>query len=102
MPRDDHPVKTKLGEDLDEFDDTSMASSSEKIFPAQDVKSEREHVQLTWRSWVVVFTTCFAQFAQIFVVAGSGQNITFIARDLGDASLAGWIIREFSMGLGNA
>lgn len=50
---------------------------------------------MTWRSWLVVFVTCFAQLAQVFVVAGAGQNVAFIARDLGDPNLAGWIIRKF-------
>lgn len=43
---------------------------------------------------MVVFVICFAQMAQVFVIVGSGQIIAFISRDLGDADLAGWIIRE--------
>lgn len=58
-------------------------------------KGGGEHVQLTWRSWLVVFVTCFAQLAQVFVVVGSGQNIAFIARDLGNAELSSWIIRKY-------
>lgn len=30
--------------------------------------------------------------AQVFVVVAAGSVITFIIRDLGDASLSGWII----------
>ena len=32
--------------------------------------------------------------AQVFVVVAAGSVIAFIIRDLGDASIAGWIIRK--------
>lgn len=89
-------VNTKFSEDVDgqitRFDDTSNDGSQVSL--PQSKTGEEDHIKLTWRSWLVVFVTCFAQLAQVFVVAGAGQNIAFIARDLGDASLAGWIIRE--------
>lgn len=72
---------------------STMTTSSEQL-PHHNEKGGSEHVQLTWRSWLVVFVTCFAQLAQVFVVVGSGQNIAFIARDLGDAELSSWIIRK--------
>lgn len=53
-----------------------------------------EHVNLSWRSWVVVFVTCFAIMAQVFVVVAAGSVIAFIIRDLGEAPIAGWVIRE--------
>ena len=53
-----------------------------------------EHIKLTWRSWLVVFVACFAIMAQVFVVVAAGSVIAFIIRDLGDAPIAGWIIRE--------
>jgi hypothetical protein len=53
-----------------------------------------EHINLSWRSWLVVFVTCFAIMAQVFVVVGAGSVIAFIIRDLGDGDIAGWIIRE--------
>lgn len=93
-------TSTRFQEDIASLNDTSsttMNASSEKLSQHNKKAGEAEHVQLTWRSWVVVLVTCFAQMAQVFVVAGSGQNITFIARDLGDASLAGWIIRKRSI-----
>lgn len=31
--------------------------------------------------------------AQVFVVVAAGSVIAFIIRDLGDASIAGWIIQ---------
>jgi len=64
--------------------------------PAQHVQelNEAQHLNLTWRSWLVVFVTCFAIMAQVFVVVAAGSVIAFIIRDLGDASIAGWIIRE--------
>lgn len=55
---------------------------------------EAEHIRLGWRSWMVVFVTCFAIMAQVFVVVAAGSVIAFIIRDLGDPSIAGWIIRE--------
>lgn len=35
--------------------------------------------------------------SQVFVVVAAGSVIAFIIRDLGDASIAGWIIRELSV-----
>ena len=71
-----------------------MNASSEQVPQYEEQLGHKEQIQLTWRSWVVVLITCFAQMAQVFVIAGSGQNITFIARDLGNASLAAWVIRK--------
>ncbi|KAH8900627.1 MFS general substrate transporter [Thozetella sp. PMI_491] len=51
------------------------------------------HIDIGWRSWLVVLLACFAVMAQIFVVVAAGQVIAFIIRDLGDAALAGWIIQ---------
>ncbi|KJR89997.1 uncharacterized protein SPSK_06110 [Sporothrix schenckii 1099-18] len=51
------------------------------------------HIHLSWRSWLVVFITCFAIMAQVFVVVAAGSVIAFIVRDLGDASISGWIIQ---------
>jgi hypothetical protein len=63
--------------------------------PVQHLKEyqEAEHIRLGWRSWMVVFVTCFAIMAQVFVVVAAGSVIAFIIRDLGDPSIAGWIIR---------
>lgn len=51
-------------------------------------------IHLSWRSWVVVFISCFAIMAQVFVVTAAGSVIAFIIRDLGEPTIAGWIIRE--------
>ncbi|KAH8774979.1 major facilitator superfamily domain-containing protein [Hyaloscypha finlandica] len=51
------------------------------------------HVNLSWRSWVVVLISCFAVLAQVFVVVGSSNVIAFIIRDLGDPAIVGWIIQ---------
>lgn len=59
----------------------------------QEAVEDAIHIELSWRSWVVVFITCFAVAAQVFVVVAAGSVIAFIIRDLGDASLAGWIIQ---------
>jgi hypothetical protein len=71
--------------------------------PVEHLKEyqEAEHIRLGWRSWMVVFVTCFAIMAQVFVVVAAGSVIAFIIRDLGDPSIAGWIIREsFNMSQG--
>ncbi|KAF2452872.1 major facilitator superfamily domain-containing protein [Lineolata rhizophorae] len=51
------------------------------------------HIDLTWRSWVVVFCACFAIFSQIFVTVAAGSVIAFIIRDLGQPAISGWIIQ---------
>lgn len=98
MPENERCFSTRFQEDvasLNETPSTSMNASREQSPQHKEKLDGEEHVRLTWRSWVVVLTTCFAQMAQVFVVAGSGQNVAFISRDLGDATLAGWIIRKF-------
>lgn len=52
-----------------------------------------EHINLTWKSWMVVFVSCFAIMAQVFVVVAAGSVIAFIIRDLGNAAISGWIIQ---------
>jgi MFS family permease len=54
---------------------------------------EARHIDLTWKSWTVVFVSCFAIMAQVFVVVAAGSVIAFIIRDLGDAAIAGWVIQ---------
>lgn len=67
------------------------------IAPMEHIQDyqEAQHINLSWRSWMVVFVTCFAIMAQVFVVVAAGSVIAFIIRDLGDAALSGWIIRMF-------
>ena len=36
-----------------------------------------QHINLTWRSWMVVFVACFAIMAQVFVVVAAGSVIAF-------------------------
>ncbi|KAK0628329.1 major facilitator superfamily domain-containing protein [Bombardia bombarda] len=72
-----------------EWDDVGAPLSQEALqTPADD-----HHIPLSWRSWLVVLITCFAILSQVFVVVAAGSVIAFIIRDLGDASLAGWIIQ---------
>ncbi|RWA06161.1 hypothetical protein EKO27_g8947 [Xylaria grammica] len=59
----------------------------------QEAVEDAYHIQLSWRSWLVVFITCFAIMAQVFVVVAAGSVIAFIVRDLGDSSISGWIIQ---------
>ncbi|TVY50544.1 Trichothecene efflux pump TRI12 [Lachnellula cervina] len=60
------------------------------VGPVVKLESFRDdtHVNLTWRSWMVVFI-----MAQVYVTVASGSVIGFIIRDLGDAEIAGWIIQ---------
>lgn len=50
-------------------------------------------IKLTWKSWTVVFISCFAIMSQVFVVTAAGSVIAFIVRDMGSSSTSGWIIR---------
>ncbi|KAF2640536.1 MFS general substrate transporter [Massarina eburnea CBS 473.64] len=59
----------------------------------QEAHENDIHIDLTWRSWMVVFVTCFAITAQVFVVVAAGSVISFIVRDLGEPAIAGWIIQ---------
>jgi hypothetical protein len=59
----------------------------------QEALEDVEHIHLSWRSWLVVFITCFAIMAQVFVVVAAGSVIAFIIRELGEAPLAGWVIQ---------
>lgn len=72
------------------------------VDPAIEKEAPTEHteelqnaarISLTWKSWMVVFVSCFAIMSQVFVVVAAGSVIAFIIRDLGDAPLAGWIIQ---------
>lgn len=50
-------------------------------------------IKLTWKSWTVVFISCFAIMSQVFVVTAAGSVIAFIVRDMGSSSTSGWIIQ---------
>ncbi|TLD27198.1 hypothetical protein PspLS_04614 [Pyricularia sp. CBS 133598] len=60
---------------------------------AEEANDGAVHVKLGWRSWLVVLISCFAIAGQVFVVVAAGTVIAFIVRDLGNASIAGWIIQ---------
>ena len=96
MPTVKKVVSTKFREDITTHGTRAESSSHNDSETSLStlVEAKDEHVRLTWRSWMVVVVTCFAQLAQVFVVAAAGQNIAFIARDLGDAGIASWIIRK--------
>jgi MFS family permease len=82
-------------ESFKNVDGDSGPSSTEALeVPVVDTALNEElRITLSWRSWVVVFMTCFAVMAQVFVVVAAGSVIAFIIRDLGDASIAGWVIQ---------
>jgi len=71
----------------------STESHDEILVVEENMFVGDENVKIGWRSWVVVFVTCFAIFAQVFVVVAAGSVIAFIIRDLGQPELAGWIIQ---------
>ncbi|KAI8624729.1 MFS general substrate transporter [Xylariaceae sp. FL1651] len=73
--------------------DSSRHKDFEIVPIEQEAVEGAYHINLSWRSWLVVFITCFAITAQVFVVVAAGSVIAFIIRDLGDASIAGWIIQ---------
>ncbi|KAI1800430.1 MFS general substrate transporter [Daldinia bambusicola] len=89
MPRDTE----KQAAPLTDEQKTGRHEELEVIPIDQEANQEAYRVHLSWRSWLVVFITCFAVMAQVFVVVAAGSVIAFIIRDLGDASIAGWVIQ---------
>ncbi|KAL6705253.1 hypothetical protein ACN47E_007213 [Coniothyrium glycines] len=59
----------------------------------QEAHEDERHVNLSWRSWLVVFCCCFAIFSQVFVVVAAGSVLSFIIRELGEPAIASWIIQ---------
>jgi hypothetical protein len=69
-------------------------SHEARIVPlAEEAQEDARHINLSWRSWIVVFFCCWAIMAQVFVVVAAGSVIAFIIRDLGEPAIAGWIIQ---------
>ncbi|KAL5331986.1 hypothetical protein ACEPPN_001529 [Leptodophora sp. 'Broadleaf-Isolate-01'] len=87
---DIRPSEKTMG---DESVPSSPTESEKHVSSRQDNDAEDEHINLSWRSWLVVFMTCFAIMGQVFVVVGPGNVISFIIRELGDPALVGWIIQ---------
>ena len=75
--------------------DHDASSSYEKEAPTQhiDELQAAQHINLTWRSWMVVIVSCFAIMSQVFVVVAAGSVIAFIIQDLGKPAISGWIIQ---------
>lgn len=92
MTTEKEPVQTETIENAQAEERQRAAEFEAPMQHIQELR-EAEHINLSWRSWLVVFVTCFAIMAQVFVVVAAGSVIAFIIRDLGDASIAGWIIR---------
>jgi len=84
---------------VDQIESTHASHHHEKyggprIVPIQQEATEDAiHVDLSWRSWLVVFVSCFAILAQVYVVVAAGSVIAFIIRDLGQPAIAGWVIQ---------
>ncbi|KAK4231005.1 major facilitator superfamily domain-containing protein [Podospora fimiseda] len=89
--------KNGLTKDNNKKDSSSDHHDHAAVLPIEEEAHQGGdvHINLGWRSWLVVFVTCFAIMAQVFVVVAAGSVIAFIIRDIGgeDASLAGWIIQ---------
>ncbi|KAL2432918.1 hypothetical protein ABEF95_015775 [Exophiala dermatitidis] len=92
MSTEKDPVQTETIENAEAEECLRAVEFEPPMQHIQELK-EAEHINLSWRSWLVVFVTCFAIMAQVFVVVAAGSVIAFIIRDLGDASIAGWIIQ---------
>ncbi|KAF2024007.1 MFS general substrate transporter [Setomelanomma holmii] len=60
---------------------------------AQEATEDARHIDLSWRSWMVVFVCCFAVMSQVYVVVAAGSVLSFIIRELGEPEIAGWIIQ---------
>ncbi|RSL97593.1 hypothetical protein CEP52_010821 [Fusarium oligoseptatum] len=89
-----NPSDDKPSVDIDEAPPSQVHRHEVDVTPIQEAAVEDAyHIKLGWRSWVVVFCTCFAIMAQVFVVVAAGSVIAFIIRDLGDGAVAGWIIQ---------
>ncbi|KAH3972028.1 hypothetical protein HBH98_001260 [Parastagonospora nodorum] len=59
----------------------------------QEVTEDARHIDLSWRSWTVVFVCCFAVMSQVFVVVAAGSVLSFIIRELGEPAIASWVIQ---------
>ncbi|KAH7411852.1 major facilitator superfamily domain-containing protein [Phaeosphaeria sp. MPI-PUGE-AT-0046c] len=67
---------------------------NEHIVPIeQEATEDVKHIDLSWRSWVVVFVCCFAVMSQVFVVVAAGSVLSFIIRELGEPAIASWVIQ---------
>ena len=88
-------VHTEAIENVQAHRTTHPDEILEKAAPMEHIAEYQDaiHINLTWKSWLVVFVSSFAIMAQVFVVVAAGSVIAFIIRDVGDAPIAGWIIQ---------
>ncbi|RDL37386.1 MFS general substrate transporter [Venustampulla echinocandica] len=88
-------TKTEIQESTAEerIEHSKVEESTAEPVVKLDSYRDDNHINLTWRSWMVVFVTCFAIMGQVYVVVAAGSVIGFIIRDLGDPAIAGWIIQ---------
>ncbi|KAI7473922.1 aldolase [Hortaea werneckii] len=73
--------------------ESTAAAELDNEFKQEIQETPPLHIHLTWKTWMVVFISCFAIMAQVYVVTAAGSVIAFIERDLGDGGIAGWIIQ---------
>lgn len=97
MAAEKNDVHQEAVENIQETPNGTNNPASGNLKPATENLAQTEHINLTWRSWLVVFVSCFAIMAQVFVVVAAGSVIAFIIRDLGEPNIAGWIIRTCIM-----
>ncbi|KAJ4419584.1 hypothetical protein N0V82_004887 [Gnomoniopsis sp. IMI 355080] len=84
---------TAVHQDWQSSDERKSGIRPDVVTPIEQEALEGAHINLSWRSWLVVFITCFAIMGQVFVVVAAGSVIAFIVRDLGESSISGWIIQ---------
>lgn len=87
MMKDSSTVHTETVERSDPQHEAALAHiKSLETGPVMDHVQdyqEAEHINLSWRSWMVVFVTCFAIMAQVFVVVAAGSVIAFSTSFMG-------------------
>ncbi|KAB5511604.1 major facilitator superfamily domain-containing protein [Coniochaeta sp. 2T2.1] len=80
-------------------DDVKQNASHVETCPATTTKMDTEAgnvaepVRLTWRSYAVFTAVTFGLALEVLVIVSGGQVLSFIARDLGEPSLVGWVVQ---------
>ncbi|KAF2181658.1 MFS general substrate transporter [Zopfia rhizophila CBS 207.26] len=80
-------------EPVDTFTTSPDLSQKDVPLVIKQAHENNFHINLGWRSWMIIFLTCFCLAGQVFVITASGSALAFIIRDLGEAEVAGWIIQ---------
>ncbi|KAF2474092.1 MFS general substrate transporter [Lindgomyces ingoldianus] len=95
------PEQVRIENTIEPVETPSSPYLSQKDVPLvlKQAHENNFHIHLGWRSWLIIFLTCFCLMAQVFVVTAAGQVLAFIVRDLGEPNsdrnteISGWIIQ---------